>query len=180
SAGRNKVSVALNNHDKANSILRLDSLKANNLRASIPAFRVMRTGVAKNISLDITEENILKDFSSQAKILSVKRLQHQLLPRSLTYMHVSFPIIPYIPRFGHISSDCKSTPRCTRCGQGKHNNQEDCPRVHLPPQCVNCNQDHFPSSSKCPLYLKHKQVYQLAADKNISYMEARTRLGLSS
>lgn len=161
SAGRNKVSVSFNNFERANSLSNMEALKVHNLKAIIPAFRVMRTGVIKNVPLDISEETIQNEFSSTAKIVSVRRLcrkerkdgkeeliptfsvmakfQGQVLPRSLTYLHVSFPVIPYIPRvlmcfaclrFGHISSDCKSAARCSKCGQNRHEKIEDC---HQPP-----------------------------------------------
>ncbi|KYQ54048.1 hypothetical protein ALC60_07044 [Trachymyrmex zeteki] len=209
SVGRNKVSIALNNFEKANSILKLDTLKANNMSASIPAFRVIRTGIIKNVPLDISEETILKEFNSHAKIISARRLQRkvrkdgkdellpslsvlikfqgQLLPRALSYIYVSFPVFPYIPhvlmcfsylRFGHISADCKSIARCARCGQNRHDNQEDCPQARLPPKC--CGQEHLPSSAKCPMYIRQRQVYYYAALENVSYAEARSKFGISS
>ncbi|KYQ60791.1 hypothetical protein ALC60_00138 [Trachymyrmex zeteki] len=151
----------------------------------------MRTGVVKNVPLDISEETILKEFNSPTKIISVRRLQRkvrmnskdellpslsvlvkfqgQLLSRALSYMYVSFPVLPYIPRvlmcfsclrFGHISADCKSTPRCARCGQNRHDNQEH--RRNLPPKCCNCGQEHLPSSAKCPMYIRQRQVNHYA------------------
>ncbi|KYN05833.1 hypothetical protein ALC62_03234 [Cyphomyrmex costatus] len=210
SAGRNKVLVLLNKYDKANTIVQPDFLKKHNLKANIPAFRVMRTGVVKNVPVDISEETIVKEFTSQAKILSVRRLQRkvkkdgkdellpslsvlvkfqgQVLPRAITFLHVSFPVFPYIPRvlmcfsclrFGHISSGCKSSPRCSRCGQGRHNNTDDRPRKNLPPKCCNCGLEHFPSFTQCPSYIQQRQVYRHAALENISYLEARSRLGIS-
>ncbi|XP_018309251.1 uncharacterized protein [Mycetomoellerius zeteki] len=198
SAGRNEITVSLNNYEKANSILNLADLKAHNLKASIPAFRVMRTGVIKNVPLEVTDEMILNEFNSTAKIVSVRRLhrkirkddkdvltptlsvlakfQGQLLPRALTFMHVSFPVLPYIPRvlmcfaclrFGHISSDCKSAACCAKCGQNRHTNQEDCPRHQLSPIRCNCGQEHLPSSVRCPVYIKQRQVYQYAALENV-------------
>ncbi|KYQ50100.1 hypothetical protein ALC60_10793, partial [Trachymyrmex zeteki] len=155
-----------------------------------------RTGVIKNVPLDISKETILKEFNSHTKIISARRLQRkvrkdgkdellpslsvlvkfqgQLLPCALSYIYVSFPVIPYIPRvlmcfsclrFRHISADCKSTARCARCGQNRHDNQEDC--------------EHLPSSSKCPMYIRQRQVYHYAALENVSYAEARSKLGIS-
>ena len=102
-----------------NNLIHLETLKVHNLKASILAFRVMRIGVIKNVPLDISEEMIRDEFSSVV-IVSVRRLcrrkrkdgkdkliptysvlakfQGQVLPQSLTFMHVSFPIILYISR----------------------------------------------------------------------------------
>ncbi|KYN33854.1 hypothetical protein ALC56_11826 [Trachymyrmex septentrionalis] len=78
------------------------------------------------------------------------KFQGQVLPQSLTFMHVSFPIILYISRV------LMEKP-------------EDCSCHQLPP-----------SFTKCPLYIKQKQVYQYAALKNVSYAETCGKLGIFS
>ncbi|KYN39838.1 hypothetical protein ALC56_05778 [Trachymyrmex septentrionalis] len=105
----------------------------------------MRTDVIKNVPLDVSEDDILREFNSY-KILSAKRLnirerkngeliftpsrtvmikfRGQLLPRSIIYLYVNFPIFLYFPRvlicfsclrYGHVSADCKGKLRCARC-----------------------------------------------------------------
>ncbi|KYN17557.1 hypothetical protein ALC57_10134 [Trachymyrmex cornetzi] len=169
SSGRNKVAVHFNDRATANKVLSHPLLKESGLSASIPAFRILRTGVIKNVSFDISENDILNHFTSPYKIVSAKRLnvrifkdgestfapsrtilvkfRGQCLPRSVTYLHVSFPVMPYFPRvlmcfsclrYGHVSSDCKSKPRCARCGSQKHPTAEDCPRHQLPPCVLMC------------------------------------------
>jgi len=62
----------------------------------------MRTGVIKNVSLNISEEMIRNEFSFVAKIVSVHKFcrrerkdsvlakfQGQVFPQSLTFMHAS-------------------------------------------------------------------------------------------
>ena len=44
SAGRNKVSISFNNYKKINSLVQFDALKAHQLKTSIPAFKVMKSG----------------------------------------------------------------------------------------------------------------------------------------
>jgi len=73
SAGRNKVSVSFNNYKKANNFVQFDALQAYQLKTSIPAFRV-RSDIIKNVSLDISEETVCKEFTSAAKIISARRL----------------------------------------------------------------------------------------------------------
>ncbi|KYN22262.1 hypothetical protein ALC57_05347 [Trachymyrmex cornetzi] len=117
------------------------------------------------------------------------KFRGQCLPRSVTYLHVSFPVLPYFPRvlmcfsclrYGHVSSDCKSKPRCARCGSQKHPIAEDCRRLQLPPICCNCGGQHLPSSSGCPTYMRHKQIYAYATIENLSYSDARQKFGTSS
>ncbi|KYN05870.1 hypothetical protein ALC62_03138, partial [Cyphomyrmex costatus] len=114
------------------------------------------------------------------------KFRGQFLPRSVYFMHVSFPISPYIPRvlmcfcclrYGHVSANCKGKSRCERCGNNKHLVPDDCPRIQLPPLCCNCGGEHLPSASNCPAFLKQKLIYTTAAIENISYVEARSKLG---
>lgn len=73
--------------------------------------------------------------------------------------------------------DCKSAPRCSRCGNTRHESSKDCPRANLLPICCNCHQEHFPFSLSCPHYIKQKQIYAMAAIENISYSDTRFKLG---
>ncbi|KYM94034.1 hypothetical protein ALC62_15363, partial [Cyphomyrmex costatus] len=109
----------------------------------------------------------------------------QYLPRSVTYMYINFSVSPYFPRvlmcfscfrYGHINADCKSKPRCDRCGGAKHSEPDVCPRLNLPPICCNCGGEHLPSAVSCPAYLRQKQIYTCATLDNISYAEARLKL----
>ncbi|KYN12411.1 hypothetical protein ALC57_15416 [Trachymyrmex cornetzi] len=176
--GRNKVAVHFNDRATANKVLSHPLLKESGLSASIPAFRILRTGVVKNVPLDISENDILNHFTSPYKIVSAKRLNVRI-----------FPVMPYFPRvfmcfsclrYGHVSFDCKSKPRCARCGSQKHPTAEDCPRHQLPPICCNCGGQHLPSSSGCPTYVRHKQIYAYATIETLSYSDARQKFGTSS
>ncbi|KYQ56040.1 hypothetical protein ALC60_05023 [Trachymyrmex zeteki] len=165
SAGHNKVSVSFKNYEKANSLIDLEALKAHNLKASIPAFRILRSGVIKNVSLDISEDTIQNDFSSTAKIISVRAKSPPL-----AYLYVRFfSVMPYIPRvlmcfaclrFGHISLIVKVLHVALSVNRHEknrgHEKIEDCPRHQLPPSCCNCGQEHFPSSNKCPVYARQR------------------------
>lgn len=143
SSGRNKVAVHFSDRAAANNVLSNIAIKDNGLSAFIPAFRVLRTGIIKNVPLDVSDEDIIRNFISTYKIGSVKRLNFrtrtegelittpsqtisikfrgQLLPGSVKYLHVNFPVLPYFPRvlmcfsclrYGHVSADCKGKPRC--------------------------------------------------------------------
>ncbi|KYQ51274.1 hypothetical protein ALC60_09637 [Trachymyrmex zeteki] len=211
SAGRNKVAVHFGDYAIANRALSHPSIKEAGLTASIPSFNILRTGVIRNVPLDISENDVVNLFSSQFKILSAKRLnirtrkdgelitspsrtvlikfRGQNLPRAVTFLHVNFPVYPYIPRvlmcfsclrYGHVNADCKSKARCARCGNKKHATPDECPRLRLPPHCCNCGGEHLPSSSVCPSYLRHKHIYATAALENILYAEARLKLDAPS
>ncbi|KYQ54669.1 hypothetical protein ALC60_06476 [Trachymyrmex zeteki] len=40
--------------------------------------------------------------------------------------------------------------------------------------------EHFPSSPKCPVYMRQKQIYVYADTENVSYFEVRTKFGIAS
>ncbi|KYM98340.1 hypothetical protein ALC62_10950 [Cyphomyrmex costatus] len=206
SSGRNKVAVHFNDFATVNTVLSHPSLKEAGLHAFISSFNILRTGIIRNIPLDISENEIINHFFSQFKIISVRRLnirlrkdettfspsrtilvkfRGQYLPRSVSYMHVSFPVFPYFSRvlicfsclrYGHINADCKSKPQCERCGDARHPEPDACPRLSLPPLCYNCGREHLPSATSCPAYLKQKLIYTTATLENISYAEARSKI----
>ncbi|TGZ52458.1 hypothetical protein DBV15_11507 [Temnothorax longispinosus] len=45
-----------------------------------------------------------------------------------------------------------------------------------PPLCINCKGDHIPTFSICLVFVKQKQIIDIAARENISYLEARSRV----
>ncbi|KYN06196.1 hypothetical protein ALC62_02858, partial [Cyphomyrmex costatus] len=179
SSGRNKVAIHFSDFNMANTTLSHPSLKEAGLSAFIPSLNILRTGVIRSVPLDILEDDITKQTV-------LVKFREQFLPRSVSFLYVSFPVSPYIPRvlmcfsclrYGHVIADCKSRARCERCGNAKHPTPDDCPRIQLPPLCCNCGGEHLPSASICPAFLKQKQIYACAATENISYVAARFKLG---
>ncbi|KYQ51915.1 hypothetical protein ALC60_08977 [Trachymyrmex zeteki] len=120
SAGKNKVAVHFGDYAIANRALSHPNIKEVGLNAFIPSFNILRTGVIRNVPLDISENDVVNLFSSQFKILSAKRFnirsrkdgeittspsrsvlikfRGQFLPRAVTFIHVNFPVYPYFPR----------------------------------------------------------------------------------
>lgn len=73
-------------------------------------------------------------------------------------------------RFGHTKAQCRSKPRCYRCGQGHTgdacNIEEDCGN------CCLCSGFHFATNKTCPEYNRQKQIKISMAENSISYIEA--------
>ena len=80
--------------------------------------------------------------------------------------------------FGHVSLQCQ--PKCINCGNKKHIDGEVCPRKDGPPSCRNCKGHHQPTDKMCPTFLHEKAIRALAAERNISLIEARAILPNSS
>lgn len=81
------------------------------------------------------------------------------LPESVGIFKASFLVFKYTPqvkmchnclRYGHISTQCRSSPRCSHCG-GDHLNVKDnlCPNLDVDPKCVHCLGKHTANSKNC-------------------------------
>lgn len=208
--GRGKILTEFYTAKAANSVIGHPKLREKKLEAFIPAFRVMRTGVVKDIPLDICEDDLLTAIETQVKIISVRRMnmktrvdgtvqyipsrtvllrfEGQVLPDSVALYKMRLPVTPYIPRviicyncfrYGHIGEACKGKSRCIRCGETKHDNIENCARYQLPPICINCKDEHLPTATNCPVYIKQRQINALAFAENIPLVDAQARLSPS-
>ncbi|TGZ42229.1 hypothetical protein DBV15_12963, partial [Temnothorax longispinosus] len=113
------------------------------------------------------------------------KFERQTQPLEISIFKSKLKVEPYIPqiqicfscfRYGHISSGCRSKARCGRCTLESHANKDDCPRINLPPLCINCKSDHLPTASTCPVFIKQKKIVQTAAEQNIPYLEARNKI----
>ncbi|XP_046393616.1 uncharacterized protein LOC124161312 [Ischnura elegans] len=103
------------------------------------------------------------------------------LPDKVFVGYTSYPVRPYIPNpvrcfncqlFGHISSRCRGTAACARCGEGKHENENCSSKAH----CVNCDGDHPVYSRDCPKLKDEKKIVEIKTLEKISYLEARKKL----
>lgn len=71
-------------------------------------------------------------------------------------------------RFGHTKIQCRSKPRCYRCGQdhtGDSCTIED-------GKCCLCSGSHYATSKHCPEFYRQKQIKISMAENCVSYAEA--------
>ena len=109
------------------------------------------------------------------------RFEGRIRPDQVSLFEVRYPVDPwYAPikicyqcfMFGHVSLQCKSQPKCINCGNKKHTDGEVCPRKDGPPRCRNYKSEHLPTDKMCPAFLHKKAINALAAERNISLIEA--------
>lgn len=84
-----------------------------------------------------------------ADILEMKKLGNgQILPSHVVLFWSRHGVSPYVPkaricyscfRAGHVSSSCRSPPRCIYCGNAPHDEGSDCPLKCNTPRCINCS-----------------------------------------
>lgn len=98
------------------------------------------------------------------------------LPSSIRVGYLQLAIKRFVPKpircrkcfsFSHLSRDCTSKDLCYRCGDEKH--ESNCNTV----KCVNCGNDHFSTSLKCPCYKNALLIKELQTKYRIPYGEAK-------
>ncbi|KYQ52361.1 hypothetical protein ALC60_08524 [Trachymyrmex zeteki] len=206
--GRGKILIEVKTPSAANKLVENPIFPKHNLRAFIPAFKVLRTGVIQDVPQQIDIDSLRSHLESpRAKILDISIIQRlnrrcgkdgkveyvpsktirvkfagQILPQEVFLYKVRHEVRPFIPRphicyschrMGHISSSCKSTPRCLYCGESKHNDMNGSCHLHEdPPKCINCQRRHWASANICPI-VRNRIIVNLAAVENISIADAR-------
>lgn len=103
----------------------------------------------------------------------------QVLPKRIfmcfTSLLVDLYIYPTVQcynccRFGHVKVQCRSQPRCFRCGQG--HSGDSCSVIEDDVCCCLCKGFHLATSKKCLEYERQTQIKKTMATSCISYAEA--------
>lgn len=103
----------------------------------------------------------------------------QVLPKRVYVCYNSLPVELYIfptvqcyncCRFGHTRLQCRSKPRCYKCG--REHTGESCYVKEEDASCCLCNGSHHATSKTCPEYNRQKNIKISMAQNCISYAEA--------
>lgn len=103
----------------------------------------------------------------------------QILPKRVfccyNSLNVDLYIYPTIQcynccRFGHTKLQCRSKPRCFKCGQ--EHSGESCGVLKESASCCLCSGHHFANNKICPEYLRQTQIKSYMAQNCVSYIEA--------
>ncbi|XP_070522165.1 uncharacterized protein [Cardiocondyla obscurior] len=203
-----KILVELSDFQSANKLIFSPEIKAAGLKAFITSFKLFRTGIIKDVSLELTDEDIVENIDSSIKVLEIQRLNRrvssddgssnyilsrgirikfkgQSIPRYIFLFKIEYAVSSFIPRLkicyscfrvGHISSSCKSKPRCLHCGSFDHDKENPCKSLNSFSLCLNCKGDHLATSSACEIIIKHKKIQALAATDNLPFFLAKKRV----
>lgn len=156
-------------------------------------------GVIKNIDLDVSDEDIIKNLTCEGELLSAKRLNKRKhsgdtgwikcetirlafkgssLPAYI-YLHgMKINVVPYVfPvtqcsrcwKFGHTRLLCPSKKVVCPKCTKNHENCEITSFV-----CVNCTGNHMALQKVCPVFKKEKRIRELMSEFNCTYRKALT------
>lgn len=152
-------------------------------------------GVVKEMDLEESDEDLMKNIKSEAEIISVRRLKRKnyegewvesesvrfcfkgsTLPPYVRGYGCRFEVEPYIfPvtqcsncwKFGHLMRQCPTKKvLCPKCG-GQHAN---CDTTNY--KCINCKGNHISLYKRCPVYLKERQIRVIMSQDNCTYKVA--------
>lgn len=73
-------------------------------------------------------------------------------------------------RFGHTKTQCRSKPRCFKCGN--EHPGDSCEREEDSAVCCLCSGFHYATSKCCPEFSRQKKIKLSMAESSISYVEA--------
>lgn len=151
SSGRNRIKIETKTHASANSLINLDVFKQKNLHCYIPSFFINKMGVIRNVSTDLSEEEILENISSSTRVKNIRRLTKRVVEEG-GYTK-NFPlgtcIVTFdsqsLPEFVNIyGMRCKVDPyvapvkQCFNCLRFNHLKDQ----CRGKSKCVNCSQEH--------------------------------------
>lgn len=103
----------------------------------------------------------------------------QVLPMRIYMCYNTLPVELYTyptiqcyncARFGHTKIQCRSLPRCYKCGQA--HTGETCNISEDKATCCHCSGSHFATSKSCPELDRQKRIKRSMAESCISYVEA--------
>lgn len=196
--GLNRVRLAFDTAEHANSFLNHPILVERNWTAGIPRTLVETTGVIHGVSSDISEEEILQDIESpQAEVVSVRRMlrysegnripteavvisfKGQLLPTYVYLYHHRFRLKPDTPKvfqcskcyhLGHLANQCKAThAACANCGQ-----DHETATCRQQIKCLLCSGKHSATARKeCQKWQEHREILTVMVRQRISFNAAR-------
>lgn len=133
---------------------------------------------ARRLNRKSIEDSKVTWVPTQAVVLTFRG---QVLPVRVFSFHTSLPVEVYqLPtiqcqnccRFGHVKAQCRSKPRCFKCG--KEHTGESCDTVEAQAYCLHCTGNHFASSRVCPELERQKSIKAFMSQNGISYEEAAT------
>ncbi|CAH2226684.1 jg8743 [Pararge aegeria aegeria] len=130
----------------------------------------------RRIKRKVTVNNVNQFISTGTVIIT---FDGQVLPTRVymcyTALSVELYIYPTVQcyqccRFGHVKNQCRSLPKCYKCGQG--HSGDTCQVEEEDYRCCLCNGSHQAIDKKCLEHNRQRAIKETMSKSCISYMEA--------
>jgi len=156
--GRGKVLVEMVSAKSANNLVLNPNLPKENLKAFVPTYRTIRSGIIKDIPQHYEETDLLEFLDSPFKVCEVRRLNRrmriegetkyipsrtvclkfvgQILPKYVFLCRNCYKVFPFIPKI-KICFSCYGVGHISKACKGKL-------------RCIFCGKDSHDNSDSCP------------------------------
>lgn len=156
--GKTRILVELKTAEAANKLVDTQPLAPKNLKIFIPAFKVMRVSIIRNVPQDLDINSIKDHIESPHKILDIERLNRrvkdgdnfvlqpsrtirlkfkgQILPNYISIYRVKHDVFPFITKIRIYYS-------CFRIGHVSN-------FCKSKPRCIHCSMDRHPEATNAP------------------------------
>lgn len=173
-------------------------LKKYNYKVYIPKMLTETTGVIKDVSPKLTEQEIRINAISDKKIISVERIKRKegddLVNTRSVKITVEGPELPRVVqiygvcckpeiyvypvrickkcwRLGHKETACKSKETCLRCGKYITEEHKGCDNSTTA-KCKNCGNKHLPTDKNCPERKRRESINAAMMLNKMTFVEA--------
>ncbi|XP_069354418.1 uncharacterized protein [Maniola hyperantus] len=132
---------------------------------------------ARRLNRKVVSEGTATWVPTQSVVITFRG---QVLPKNVYVYYTSMVVEKYLLptiqchnccRFGHTKNQCRSKPRCFRCGQ--EHSGDSCQDEF---QCVLCTGKHVATYKDCPEHQRQHKIKLMMSDNNISYIEASAQV----
>lgn len=130
----------------------------------------------KRVNRKVTTEDKIEYVPTQTIIVTFKA---QTLPKYVLINKVIAHIETYVQkvllcyncfRYGHMGKQCKSKPRCFKCGENHISSACQNQEAQI---CLQCGGNHFTTQlNECVEFKRQKQIKNAMSELNISYNDA--------
>lgn len=166
------------------------------MKPYIPSITKEIIGMAKEVPISFTDQELRENLESEREIVKVERMQRKLnngqlvpigsikvtfkgkeMPRDIVMYGCRFRVELYIfPMkqchncwmFGHKQNVCKKPRKCVTCGLNHADQQCEGTK-----QCINCGKGHQANDKECPERKRQQKVNLAVQHKRITVQEAQ-------
>lgn len=139
---------------------------------------------ARRLNRKVVEEGKTAWVPTQSVVVTFRG---QVLPTKVFLYYTSLPVEIYLfptiqclscCRFGHTKAQCRSKPKCFRCGD--EHSADSCLITEQDSVCMHCSGRHFATNKNCPEQVRQKSIKAFMAHNIVSYEEAASHFPKAS
>ncbi|XP_050497442.1 uncharacterized protein LOC126878649 [Diabrotica virgifera virgifera] len=200
--GMNRIGVIFNTSKQANMVLNSTEILEKGFLAYIPQKMLTSRGIIRDVSINISMENIVNDSKLQknVKIISARRLNRRVLDSSGTVTYIPTGTVQLLfdvrtpPKEIIIYSNLVTVDpyippvqQCFKCLRFGHSQRQCRGKARCPkcsdehtvqsctvsvPKCLYCDLDHLATNKICKEFERQKKINEVMVFQDLTFFEA--------